>query len=255
MQSFNEKPHHQHRHRHRDRFLENNGADFQTHELVELLLFYAIPRKNTNAIAHNLCERFGSIEKMAEASVDELKLIDGVGDKTAILIKLVLALALRYVNEKNNDIKTIDTLEKAVAYGRNRVFGSIREVVYATFTDNSLNVIDTCLVSVGAIDEAKPLVRNIMELCVVKRANAVVLFHNHPCGGTNASEADINFTSLLERELDMIGINFVEHIVLDSTKFNTVLKNIRTVKSIESQVNIKRFYENKKTDDRKEENE
>ena len=246
--------HRQHRKRHKERFLELCGADFQTHELVELLLFYAIPRKNTNSIAHELCERFGTIEKMAEASIDELKLVHGIGDNSAILIKLILSFAQKYIDEKNKEPKRIETLEKAVAYGKNITFGAIKEVVYATFTDNSLNVIDTSLVAIGTIDEAKPLIRNIIELCILKRASALVLFHNHPHGGTEASEADINFTSLLERELDLIGINLVEHIVIDNSEFNTILRDIRAVRGIESHINIEKFYEKQMIDNRKEEN-
>ena len=246
--------HKQHRKRHKERFLELCGADFQTHELVELLLFYAIPRKNTNGIAHELCERFGTIEKMAEASIDELKLVRGIGDTSAILIKLILSFAQKYIDEKNKEPKRIETLEKAVAYGKNITFGAIKEVVYATFTDNSLNVIDTSLVAIGTIDEAKPLIRNIIELCILKRASALVLFHNHPHGGTEASEADINFTSLLERELDLIGINLVEHIVIDNSGFNTILRDIRAVRGIESHINIEKFYEKQMIDNRKEEN-
>lgn len=246
--------HRQHRQRHKERFLESCGADFQTHELVELLLFYAIPRKNTNGIAHELCERFGTIEKMAEASVDELKLVDGIGDNSTILIKLMLSFAQRYIDEKNCEPKRIETLEKAVAYGKNRTFGAVKEVVYATFTDNAFNVIDTSLVAVGTIDEAKPLIRNIIELCILKRASAVILFHNHPHGGTDASDADINFTTLLERELDLIGINLVEHIVLDNSGFNAILRDIRAVRGIESHINLEKFYEKQMIDDRKEVN-
>ena len=247
------KQHEKHRKRLNERFVKTHGKGFADHELLELLLFYAIPRKNTNNMAHELCERFGTIDKIAEASIDELKLVNGVGDKSAVLIKLVFEMACRYIEEKNKEARCIDTIEQAVDYGRNRIFGSIKEVVYATFTDNSLNVIDTCLVSVGTIDEAKPLIRNIMELCITKRANAVVLFHNHPKGGTGASEADKNFTSLLERELDMIGINLVEHIIVDNFGFNAVLKNMRTVQSISAHINIDKFYKEQTKDNRKEE--
>lgn len=244
--------HHQHRKRYKHRFLTTHGNGFSDHELVELLLFYAIPRKNTNEIAHALCDRFGTIDKILEASVDELKQVDGIGDNSATLIKLTLSLVQKYIDEKSKEPKRVDTLEKAVDYGRNRIFGSINEVVYATFTDNQLNVIDTCLVSVGTLDEAKPLIRNIIELCIVKRASAVILFHNHPHGGTEASDADINFTSLLERELDMLGISLIEHIVVDSIGFNTILKDIRAVNNIGTHINIDKFYENETADDRKE---
>ena len=247
-----QEQHKEHRKRLKDRFVKTKGTGFSDHELIEMLLFYAIPRKNTNEIAHSLCERFGTVDKIAEASIDELKRVDGIGRESAILIKLVLSMTQRYIEEKNKESKRIDTLAKAVDYGRNRVFGSIKEVVYATFMDNSLNVIDTSLVATGSIDEAKPLVVNILQLSIVKRANAVILFHNHPKGGTEASEADINFTSLLERELDLIGIHLVEHIIVDNNGFNTVLKNIRTAESISQHINIDKFYEKETIDNRKE---
>ena len=243
-----QEQHSEHRKRHKKRFLDTGGEGFSDHELIELLLFYAIPRKNTNGIAHELCERFGTIEKIADASIDELKLVKGIGNNSAILIKLIFSMAKRYVDEKSQDAKRIDTLEKAVDYGRNRVFGSIKEVVYATFTDNSLNVIDTCLVSIGSLDEAKPLIRNIIELSIIKRASAVILFHNHPKGGIEASEADKNFTTLLERELDMIGTSLIEHIIVDNSGFNTVLKDIRAVQGINTYINITKFY-NEETKD------
>lgn len=82
-----------HRHRLKRKYKESLGENFDIHELVELLLFYSIPRKNTNEIAHRLIERFGTLERMAEAPIDELKLVDGVGDNTAILLKIILPLA------------------------------------------------------------------------------------------------------------------------------------------------------------------
>lgn len=245
--------HKDHRKRIKSRLVQTLGVGFADHELIEALLFYAIPRANTNIIAHGLCERFGTVDKIAEASIDELKQVDGIGDNSATLIKLVFAIAQRYNEEKAKKPKRIETLEKAVDYGRNRIYGSIREVVYATFTDNALNVIDTCLVCIGDVDEAKPLVRNIIELAIVKRAQAVVLFHNHPKGGVEASTADINFTSLLERELDMLGIYLVEHIVVDNVSFNTILKDRRVVQGISTHVNIDKFYEKGIVENRKEE--
>ena len=248
------KQHIEHRKRHQKRFLDTNGGDFSDHELIELLLFYSIPRKNTNIIAHELCDRFGTIGKMVEASADELKLVYGVGNNSIALIKLVSIISQRYIAEKNKEQKRIETIEKAVDYGRNRIFGSTKEVLYATFTDNALNVIDTCLVSVGDLDEAKPVIRNILELCVLKRANAVMLFHNHPMGGIEASAADVNFTTLLERELDMLGINLVEHIVVDNIGYNPILKDIRKINDIKKHINIDRFYEENKDNRKEEEN-
>lgn len=92
-------PHGGHRKRLKYRYLQSKEESFSDHELLELLLFYSIPRANTNEIAHSLIERFGSISNMVEAEVDELKLVHGIGNNSAILLKLMLSLAKRYADE------------------------------------------------------------------------------------------------------------------------------------------------------------
>ena len=92
--------------------------------------------------------------------------------------------------------------------------------------DTSLRVIETRLICVGSIDEAKPLIRNIIELVVLKRATAVALAHCHPNGGVEASRADVEFTLLLQRELELIGVRFVEHIIVDEKSHTAVLEEL-----------------------------
>lgn len=234
--------HNGHRKRAKQRFLASNGADFCEHEILELLLFYGIPRRNTNEIAHRLQERFGTISRMAEASVDELKLVEGVGDNSAILLKLVLSLAKSYAKEMKKESKRLSNVELAVSHARSVTMGATKEVLYATFMDNSLNVIDTSLIAVGAIDEVSPLIRTIIELCVLKRATAVLLVHNHPNGCVEASLADVDFTSLLERELNIIGVHFVEHLIVDTKSYNPILRGIRRVGDINNQIDMNEFY-------------
>lgn len=234
--------HNGHRHRLKKRFLESLGSDFYDHELVELLLFYAIPRRNTNEIAHRLVERFGSLNKMAEASVDELKNVDGVGESSAFLIKMILTFAKRYIEERNKTIKRVTRIDDAVHLANSNILGARDEMLYAVTLDNSLNVIDMTIVAVGAIDEVKPIVRTVLEVCVVKRATAVLLCHNHPRSGVEPSSADIDFTRLLERELAMVGIHLVEHIITDGIGYNPILKDIRAVDEIRTHIDIDKFY-------------
>lgn len=231
-----------HRKRTKQKYLASSGADFCDHEILELLLFYSIPRRNTNEIAHRLEERFGSITRMAEASIDELKLVDGIGNNSAILLKIVLSLAKKYAKEMKPESKRLSNIEDAVAHANSNTLGATRELVYTTFMDNSLNVLDTNLIAVGAIDEAAPLIRSIIELCVLKRATAVLLTHNHPNGCVEASCADIDFTSLLERELNIIGVNLVEHIIVDGVSYNPILKGIRRINDIYDQIDLNEFY-------------
>ena len=218
--------HADHRKRIRERYLECLGEGFAEHELLELLLFYAIPRSNTNGIAHALIERFGSINGVAEASIDELKLVKGIGDNSAILINLTMSIAKQYAANCNKECVHINDVEDLVSYAKNHTFGAVRELVYGVFMDDNMNVISTNLISMGTINEARPMIRNVIEHCVLKRATALALIHNHPNGGVEPSQRDIDFTILLKRELDIIGVTLVEHIVIDGKEYFPILKKL-----------------------------
>lgn len=208
-------PHRGHRQRLKGRYVETQGQSFNIHELIELLLFYSIPRANTNEIAHSLVERFGSINNMIEADIDELKLVHGVGDESAVLLKLVLSLAKEYAEEKRKLPSRLDCISKAVEYANQHTIGAIKELVFAIFMDENFNIIDTNLVASGTINEARPTLRNVLELCVLKRATRMILFHNHPSGDCEPSVEDIDMTIMLKRELEIIGVTLVEHLIVD----------------------------------------
>ena len=222
----NKTLHKGHRRRLKKRYLNEKGDGFCDHELIELLLFFGVPRKNTNEMAHELYERFGSISGIASASVDELKMVNGIGDNTAVLLKLVMSFAKRIAAEQKVEKKRLDTLKKLVEYAESFVFGSTGEQVYLILMDSSLRVIDAKLVAVGTIDETKPLIRTILELSILKRASAIALAHNHPNGGVEASQADVEFTTLLKRELDVVGIRFVEHVIVDGSSYNAIMQHL-----------------------------
>lgn len=216
-----------HRKRLKKKFLDLGGDVFNEHELLELLLFYSIPRRNTNEIAHQLMERFGSINRMVEASPDELKLVSGVGDDSAALLKLVLMLAKRYANEDRKAVKRLNSIEAIVDYANYHTIGAVRELVYAVYMDENLNVIDTNLIASGTVNEVRPMIRTILELCILKRSTAVLIFHNHPNGGVEPSRDDILFTKLIERELKMIGADLVEHIIVDGKDYFALRNHIK----------------------------
>lgn len=226
MTNKNTNPHSEHRKRIRERYMESLGDGFAEHELLELLLFYSIPRRNTNGIAHELIERFGSINGVAEASIDELKLVHGIGDNSAVLIKLVMSNAKKYAEKYNKERRKIENVDDLVVYGQNHTFGAVRELVYGVFMDDNMNVIGTNLIASGTINEARPMIRTVMEHCVLKRATAMALIHNHPNGGVEPSEKDIDFTVLLQRELEIIGVTLVEHLVVDGKEYTPILKMV-----------------------------
>lgn len=217
--SRNGSMHAGHRGRMKEKYMRNEDSSFNDHEILELLLFYSVPRGDTNEIAHRLVDRFGSIDRMTEASFDELKLVDGIGDNSAILLKLVLSLAKRYSGTSKNTAQRIDDIGKMVMLARQYTVGAIKELVYATYFDSSMRMIDTCLVACGTVNEVKPMMRAILELCILKRASSVLVFHNHPSSGIEPSRSDIEFTRLLERELEMIGAELAEHIIIDPVNY------------------------------------
>ena len=219
--------HTEHRRRLTKRYIDSEGAGFSKHELLELLLFYGRDRVNTNEIAHQLLERFGSINRMTEASVDELKLVKGIGDNSAALIKLVLSLAKEYAFENKSLPSRIDHISKAVEYANQHTMGAVKELVYAIFMDDNFNVIDTKIIASGTVNEAKPMMRTVFEYTILKKASNIIMFHNHPYGGVDPSSADIEFTFLLEKELSTIGAKLIEHIIVDGRDYFPIIKNYR----------------------------
>ncbi len=108
-----------------------------------------------------------------------------------------------------------ETSAKAVEYANQHTIGAIKELVFAIFMDENFNIIDTNLVASGTINEARPTLRNVLELCVLKRATRMILFHNHPSGDCEPSVEDIDMTIMLKRELEIIGVTLVEHLIVD----------------------------------------
>ena len=194
---------------------------------MELLLFYSIPRKDTNEIAHLLIEKFGSINGIAEASIDELKHVRGIGDNSAVLISLIMEFAKNYAETIKDAPKRLDSMTKLVEYAKNQTFGAVKELVYCICMDDGYNIVGNNLIAVGNLNESRPVIRSVIELCVLKRATTVAIIHNHPNGGVEPSEADIDFTTMLERELDVIGVKLVEHVIVDSKRYTPILKELR----------------------------
>ena len=219
--------HSEHRKRFKQRYLESQSQGFSDHELMELLLFYSIPRKDTNEIAHLLIEKIGSINGIAEASIDELKHVRGIGDNSAVLISLIMEFAKNYAETIKDAPKRLDSMTELVEYAKNQTFGAVKELVYCICMDDGYNIVGNNLIAVGNLNESRPAIRSVIELCVLKRATTVAIIHNHPNGGVEPSEADIDFTTMLERELDVIGVKLVEHVIVDSKKYTPILKELR----------------------------
>ncbi len=203
------------RQRVRERFLHEGLAAFADHEVLELLLFYAIPRGDTNELAHRLITRFGRLSAVFDARVGDLIKVPGIGQKTAILIHSMPAMMRRYHGDRvMRDAPILNSAEAVSNYLRPLMAGRTREVFYVLCLDSRLRVKFPAQISEGTVKDAYVHPRVVVEAALAHHASAVVLAHNHPSGHLQPSQADHNLTGQLVRALSVIDINVLDHVII-----------------------------------------
>ena len=209
-----ESIHSGHRQRFRERFIKTGLDGFEDHEALELLLYYAIPRQDVNPLAHNLIGRFGSLHNVLEAPIEELKRVKGIGENTAVLIKLVLALGRKYEISRIKDVKIVDSTEKAGKYLIPHLSAQRDEVVYILCLDSKYKVLGCKMLFQGTVNSANINIRKIVEKAIAFNAVSVILAHNHLSGTKNPSKQDIETTRQISQALGTIDIKLTDHIII-----------------------------------------
>ena len=183
-----------HRQRMKDRFREEGLDNFSEVQALELLLFYCIPQKDTNPIAHELLNHFGSLSQVLEAPVEELVKVPGIGENAAVLLKLVTDMGRYYLVP--------------------RFFGRRVETVFLLCLDAKCKVLCCKEVGEGSVNSAGFSIRKIVELALGVNATSVVLAHNHPSGVALPSPEDIQTTRRLAAALRAVEIHLADHIIV-----------------------------------------
>ena len=229
--------HEHHRDRVRMRYRIDGFDSFATHEILEALLFYSIPRGDTNELAHRLMERFGSLRNLIEASLDELLTVDGIGENSAFLLKLVPELAKRYAEDVLTPLPSYRTLSAVSEYLCRKFIGCGNECVYMMLLNNKLGLIDCCKISEGSVNTSVLPIRVITEKVLHRKASMVVLAHNHPNGLAIPSGKDIEVTTQVDRSLATLGVTLLEHlIVADDCVWPILREQMGTVRALPSEV-------------------
>lgn len=204
-----------HRERMRQKFLKQGSLEnFEEHEILELLLFYAIPRKNTNDIAHALIDRFGSLAKVFDADIEVLQEVDGISKNSAIFIKLMPQMCNRYFNAESSTL-TFKSTHDFIQFGINQYIGKTKEVLKGLYLNS-----DNCYVACDTFgDISNPTVviasaNRIIERATKYDSNHLVLFHNHPSGDCTPSKEDIITTKRLSQILSSVNITLLDHIIV-----------------------------------------
>lgn len=220
-----------HRARMRERFLTYGDGVFADHELLEQLLYYALPRRNTNDLAHTLIETYGSLSAVLEADEEELAAVAGVGEQTAHLIAVCAALAKRYaaafVSGETDRRRTITGVREAVDFLRPHYIGVRNERLSLILLDNAMRVVDFTVLGEGSVSTVALPARTVLARAVRKNAAAAILAHNHPDGVASPSNDDIAATKRMAEALRAIDVVLLEHIILTKETFCAVLTGAR----------------------------
>ena len=205
-----------HRQRLKNRFLAEGLSSFEDHEVLELLLFYAIPQGDTNPLAHKLLSHFSTLSSIFEASVEELCEVDGIGMHTATLIKLVPQISQFYASLSVRDTQTLSRVEDAGQYVCGMIGSKKTEVFSVICLDAQNKVLAFEILEHGTVSQSNVHPRKVVECALRHRASSVILAHNHPSGGAYVSENDRRITAKLCDLLEGIDVCVVDHIIAAS---------------------------------------
>ena len=210
-----------HRERVREKFRKTGFAGFADHEILELLLFYAIPRADTNGIAHRLIDRFGSLSGVFLAGENELKKVEGIGENAAFLINMIPAVAKELYTRADKHPVFSNTKE-AADYISRVLYGKKTECFYIFCLDMSYRLIYQEEIFEGSIDKVAINIRKIVAAALNNGAARLIISHNHPGGSVKPSLADINVTKQLMEVLSGVHIPLVDHIIVSDNAYYSI---------------------------------
>ena len=203
-----------HREKMRKRFMNGGLDSFADHEVLELLLFYAIPRRDTNETAHLLLERYGSLTGVFNAPVEDLMKAEGIGENAAVFLKLVPAACRKArLSGDGRDI-ILNSVDKIGDYLTDCFSGETSEVIYQLCLDKKGKLLACKRLAEGAADNADLNVRKLVENALLSSASAVVIAHNHPSGIALPSNEDYAATWRAQEALAAIGVPLQDHIIV-----------------------------------------
>lgn len=207
-------PHyHGHRQRLRERFMTGDTS-LADYEFLELLLGYAIPRKDVKPLAKKLLQIFSTLNGVMDASPDDLVAVPEIGMTAAALIKVVRKMGTLYLEEKAKEKVQISCTEELMNYCRS-LFGGVKDERFCVIYLTSRNrIIDMEVIAQGIVNQAVVYPRKVLEGALQKKAAAIILVHNHPSGYPEPSPADIQLTHSIIKSASVLNISVHDHLIV-----------------------------------------
>ena len=207
-----------HRERIKNKFKKEGLKPFLDHEVLELLLTYSIPRKDTKKLAWDLLKNFGSLSGVLDASYFELQKAKGLGPQSAMLINIGRELITRYSYDVIKKRRSISNQEELYNYCITHLQNKKQEFFEVLFLDIKTRLIATEILAEGNIDRAAISPRRFVELVLKHGARYVICVHNHPSGDPSPSNEDSLITAKLKDVLEILSVTLVDHIIIGAGK-------------------------------------
>ena len=214
-----------HRSRLRGRFLAHGLESLQDYEAIELLLTYAIARRDVKPIAKEMLAKFGSVDRLLDATPEELLSVNGMGPASAALCQLVRELCAKYLEQKlvKRDL-LLDTPRRVIDFCRMKLAGGKKETMLLLYLNSHNMLIDYQSIA-GTVDRAAVYSREIVEKALLLHASGVIAAHNHPSGICDPSAEDVALTRNLMRALESVGITLYDHLVVTRNAAYSILRS------------------------------
>lgn len=214
-----------HRERVKTLFLKSGLDTFSEHAIIELLLYYAIPLKDTNTTAHKLLRKFGSFSGVFDAPFEELIKVDGIGKSAATLIKLVPQLCGRYQQDLDRDKLFVYDYDEAGRQLINKFIGRQDEAVVLMLLDSKMRVIYCNVVNEGCATAVNIYIKKVARLAVQYNSVYAILSHNHPSGNCLPSNQDLSTTRLVYEAFEAIEVKLIDHIIVSGNDYVSIAKS------------------------------
>ncbi len=210
-----EEPHyHGHRQRLKEKFLACNGEGMAEYELLELLLFTALPRSDVKPLAKKLLAEFGNFAGVLRADIKELQRVKGAGQAVQFSAKIVQAAALKLLEQDIMAKPIVRNWQNVVDYCRARMGFEDVEQFRILFLDSKNSIIADELQQVGTINHTSIYPREVLKRSLALSATSVIMLHNHPSGDPTPSQADVDVTRQVEKALETVQIRLHDHLIV-----------------------------------------
>lgn len=222
-----DNPHSGHRLRMKQQFLRNGLDAFENHQVLELLLFFAIARKDVNELAHELIRRFGSLSQVLDADVADLCAIPGISEHTATLITLCGQIHRRCQQEKVAEIRQFKNYVDIGNFLQAQFAGEKVERTRLLCLNNRGELLHCSVVGEGSIAATEVNLRNIIKIVLQCGATAVVISHNHPAGFAVPSSEDVEITARVREALQVVDVRLLDHIIVADNDYVSMCQSPR----------------------------